>query len=168
MQDAIRNLEPGSLLVEDSKLKMDPNASVCFDIPGSRKKGRRAIWVLMSRCSALMRRRRIRMRTQMMILRAHMEMTLCLRQCYRRGGRARRLEKCNQAPRRRSRWRRSKEREAGREAGREGGREGGRKAGRQGGREGGREREGGYGREGEGGREGGRERGRTGRREGGR
>ena len=32
IQHAIRNSEPGSLLVEDSKLKMDPNASVCFDI----------------------------------------------------------------------------------------------------------------------------------------
>ena len=37
MQHVIRNLEPGSLLVEDSKLKIDPNASVCFDIPGGSK-----------------------------------------------------------------------------------------------------------------------------------
>ena len=42
MQYAIRNSEPGSLLVEDSKLKMDPNASVCFDIPGGLKSRRRA------------------------------------------------------------------------------------------------------------------------------
>ena len=35
---------------------------------------------------------------------ADTEMTLCLRQCYRR---PRRLARCNQAPRRRSRWRRS-------------------------------------------------------------
>ena len=36
MQYAIRNSEPGSLLVEDSKLKMDSNTSVYFDIPGGR------------------------------------------------------------------------------------------------------------------------------------
>ena len=41
MQYAIRNSEPGSLLVEDSKLKMDSNTSVCFDIPGGRKDRRR-------------------------------------------------------------------------------------------------------------------------------
>ena len=41
MQYAIRNSEPGSLLVEDSKLKMDSNTSVCFDIPGGRKERRR-------------------------------------------------------------------------------------------------------------------------------
>ena len=41
IQHAIQNSEPGSLLVEDSKLKMDPNASVCFDNPGCRKNRRR-------------------------------------------------------------------------------------------------------------------------------
>ena len=43
MQHVIRNSEPGSLLavVKDSKLKMDPNVFVCFDIPGSRKNRRR-------------------------------------------------------------------------------------------------------------------------------
>ena len=39
MQYAIRNSEPGSLLVEYSKLKMDSNT--CFDIPGGRKDRRR-------------------------------------------------------------------------------------------------------------------------------
>lgn len=63
------------------------------------------IWVRMRRCSAPMLRRRIRMRMQLLILRTHMEMTLCLRQCDRR---PRRLARCHQASRRRwSRWRRS-------------------------------------------------------------
>ena len=41
MQHAIRNSDPGSLLVEDSNLKIDPKSSVCFDIPGGRKNRRR-------------------------------------------------------------------------------------------------------------------------------
>ena len=59
----------------------------------------------MRRCSAPMLRRRINMQMQLLILRTHMEMTLCLRQCDRR---PRRLARCHQASRRRwSRWRRS-------------------------------------------------------------
>ena len=107
MQYAIRNSEPGSLLVEDSKLKMDSNTSVCFDIPGGRKDRRREAADLGPDAPMLcpMLHRRIRMRMQLLILRTHMEMTLCLRQCDRR---PRRLARCHQASRRRwSRWRRS-------------------------------------------------------------
>ena len=36
---AIQNSEPGLLLLREwSKLKLDPNASVCFDIPGGSEK----------------------------------------------------------------------------------------------------------------------------------
>ena len=59
----------------------------------------------MRRCSAPMLRRRIKMRMQLLILRTHMEMTLCLRQCDRR---PRRPARCHQASRLLwSRWRRS-------------------------------------------------------------
>ena len=105
MQYAIRNSEPGSLLVEYSKLKMDSNT--CFDIPGGRKDRRREAADLGPDAPMLcpMLHRRIRMRMQLLILRTHMEMTLCLRQCDRR---PRRLARCHQASRRRwSRWRRS-------------------------------------------------------------
>ena len=105
MQYAIRNSEPGSLLVEYSKLKMDSNT--CFDIPGGRKDRRREAADLGPDAPMLcpMLHRRIRMRMQLLILRTHMEMTLCLRQCDRR---PRRLARCHQASRRRwSRWRMS-------------------------------------------------------------
>ena len=40
-RSCLANLEPGSLLVEDWKLKMDSNTTVCFDIPGGSKDRRR-------------------------------------------------------------------------------------------------------------------------------
>ena len=63
----------------------------------------------MRQCSAPMLRRLIRMLMpqQLLILRTHMKMTLCIHQC-NRPGRPRRLARCHQASRRRwSRWRRS-------------------------------------------------------------
>ena len=68
MQLAIRNSEPGSLLVKDPKLKMDPNASLCFDIPCCRKNRRekQLIWVWMHWCSAPMQRLLIRMQMQIL------------------------------------------------------------------------------------------------------
>ena len=86
-----------------AKLKKDPNSSVCFDIPGSRKNRRREaaelvlIWIRMRRCCAPMRRRLIRMQMQMLTLRTRMQMTLRLRQgnrCHRRLPVAR----CHQEP----------------------------------------------------------------------
>ena len=103
MQHAIRNSDPWSLLVEDSKLKMDPYSSVCFDIPGGRKNRRREAADLgldaPMLCSDAAPADKDADADGTL-----MEMTLCLRQWDRR---PRRLAKCNQAPRRRSRWRRS-------------------------------------------------------------
>ena len=107
MQHAIQNSEPGTLLVEDSpaKLKMEPNASVCFDIPGCCKNRRREAAdldlhapMLCSDAAPAGAGADADADTAESVL-TRMEMTLRLRQC---NSSYRRLAGCHQAPRLRS------------------------------------------------------------------